>query len=534
MVMLRRPAATLVRPGRDKLSDLPSGNYIYDLQSFPRASRSLLKPHRQGAPLSDESSRVTEEELHTFLKAVATGQTTGLPPRPDLGFQYCVKASPPNVRLSIMPSPIVAKSATTEQQAQTVPTAKQGAGRRPVPAHESFQFLEIHQADSEPPVGLAPTNYIASSSDDSDDDDAYEYGTVIQDRLNKERQNVPATPQPVAVPQARQAGERMPLSTSSSEGLGERDQSSVLQAQAEALRRLLSDAPIADKDDKRMSLSGFTSEGEDENRAIAMARPVSRRRTFSVDYDFVSSESVHVPMARPVSHRRALSSEPNFLSSASICVPMARPVSHRRTSSIESASLVRRSGSCVGRIEQNDHTATVADQVPAWLGLNPQCTAMLFASPSEGCMLRFAHLWDDEDATPIDQSLFAGFEEISSHETSAIVIDVSDCSRSSSRSIADALFDYDRSVQTSNTSMGSRRYSWAVGDEAGLFVPGRGDLRRPQRFVPLPVADPFRSVIAHQHQELSKGRHTRRTFDDFDKFYHLRKRRTMSTVPNGW
>jgi hypothetical protein len=48
---------------------------------------------------------------------------------------------------------------------------------------------------------------------------------------------------------------------------------------------------------------------------------------------------------------------------------------------------------------------------PDWLDPFQDGSDLLFASEDEACLARFAHLWEDPDAEPVDQGLFAGFDE---------------------------------------------------------------------------------------------------------------------------
>jgi hypothetical protein len=47
---------------------------------------------------------------------------------------------------------------------------------------------------------------------------------------------------------------------------------------------------------------------------------------------------------------------------------------------------------------------------PGWLDTRQEWTALLLAGEDQACLARFAHLWDDPNAEPIDQSLFADFD----------------------------------------------------------------------------------------------------------------------------
>ncbi|KAH5543973.1 hypothetical protein HBI25_233800 [Parastagonospora nodorum] len=545
MVMVRFPSATLVREGSENVRDMYE-DCIDSVRDAVRQSGSVLD--------RIDLSQDTETQLREYLVAVASVESDSLPVRPDLGFHYRVKAFPPTVRLSVMPSPIVGKH-TTEPQAHEIAIVKQATGRRPLPTIESFQFLGIHQVDSETPVGQSSTNSIASSSDNTDDGYEYEYGTVIQDRLNEERVGPSATSRPATVPNDNSDDEhrtilqprqniRMVLSTSSSD---EDDEAGVA-------------LPQARQAGERMILSSSSIVYEDENEVMVMACPATHRRALSIGSDILPGSSVEdiVTMARPVGHQRALSVGSDFLSGSFVghqAIVMARPTSRRRTlsvdsdtSSVDSAASSRESHADEQPVVDHDpslrldspmvfaqmdlgvcfqaklhrghpiksycaeyihHDVAVVDETPDWLGLHPECAVMLFASPSEGCMVRFAHLWEDEYAEPIDQSLFADFDEVSSDV-------VSDGSSDDCCSFWSMCDDGD-TTQTSVTSMDSRRNSWSVGNEF--------------EYKSVFVAEPVQRDFVHQNQEQLKGRRSRRTLDEF---YRLRKGRTMSTVPNGW
>ncbi|KAH5367664.1 hypothetical protein HBI22_033230 [Parastagonospora nodorum] len=543
--MIRFPPATLVREGRENMRDMSED-----------CDDSVRDAVRQNGSVLDriDFSQDTEAELREYLEAMAAGGAARLLVRPDLGFRYQVKAFPPSVRMSIMPSPI-GPNHTTEPQARKIAPVKQASGRRPLQAIESFQFLDIHQVDSETPVGQSSTNSIASSGDNSDDDYGYECGTVIQDRLNEEHVDPSAPSRPATVSsdnsydehrtvlQSRQNG-RMVLSTSSSE---DDDEAGIT-------------VPQARQAGERMMLSGSSIVYEDENEVMVMTRPATHRRVLSIGSDFLPGSSVEdiVTMARPVGHQRALSVGSDFLSGSFVghqAIVMARPTSRRRTlsvdsdtSSVDSAASSRESHADEQPVVDHDpslrldspmvfaqmdlgvcfqaklhrghpiksycaeyihHDVAVVDETPDWLGLHPECAVMLFASPSEGCMVRFAHLWEDEYAEPIDQSLFADFDEVSSDV-------VSDGSSDDCCSFWSMCDDGD-TTQTSVTSMDSRRNSWSVGNEF--------------EYKSVFVAEPVQRDFVHQNQEQLKGRRSRRTLDEF---YRLRKGRTMSTVPNGW
>lgn len=478
MVMVRFPSATLVRTGRENVRDMP-GEGDPSMRDFVRQSGPVI--------VGVDSDENMETELRDYLVAMASGETARLPARPDLGFRYRVKALPPtNVRMSIMPPTTAAKS-TAEPKAQNLPMVEQITGRRPLSAPESFRFLEIQHANSGTHSTHSATPSVAHSSDDSDGGD-YEYSTVIQDCLKKECQNAPAPYQPAAAPQARQVGQRMALSTSSTEGDDECNQSTVLRAREDALRLLLSDASIADEDDRRMSLSCSSSGDESDDEGVPMACPAAHRWVLSIGSDFLSSSSVEgkadeeaAIMAHPASRHRALSIDSG-------------------SSLVGSAASIRRSNAhCLPAVERSRS---------AWVDLNPECTAMHFASPSEGCMARFICLWDDECAEPIDQSLFADFDEVPADNSSDSSSDSSSDGRRGSWSTGDETMSYGHSIQTSVTSTYSRRNSWSAGDEIGyqdILVPGRGDPARLNRFVSLPVEGIPQTDIMQQNQERPKG-----------------------------
>ncbi|KAH4051580.1 hypothetical protein HBH69_233140 [Parastagonospora nodorum] len=516
--MIRFPSATLVREGRENMRDMSED-----------CDDSVRDAVRQNGSVLDriDFSQDTEAELREYLEAMAAGGAARLPVRPDLGFRYQVKAFPPSVRMSIMPSRIVGKH-TTEPQAHEIAIVKQVTGRRPLPTIESFQFLGIHQVDSETPVGQSSTNSIASSSDDSDNDYEYEYGTVIQDRLNEERVDPSATSRHATVPndnsydehrivlQPRQNG-RMVLSTSSSD---DDDEAGIA-------------LPQARQAGERMMLSGSSIVYEDEDEVMIMAHPATHRRALSIGSDFLPGSSVEtrdvVAMARPVSHRRALSVD--FDSSSVDSAASSREshadeqpvVDHDPSLRVDSPMVFAQMdlGVCFQaklhgghpiksyRAEHIDHDVAVIDETPDWLGIHPECAVMLFASPSEGCMARFAHLWEDEYAEAIDESLFADFDEVLSDV-------VSDGSSDDCRSFWSMCDDGD-TTQTSRTSTKSRRNSWSTGDEFEYH----------SAF----VAESVQRDFIHQHHEQLKARHSRRTFDEF---YRFKKGGTMSTVRNGW
>ncbi|KAH5785735.1 hypothetical protein HBI16_022920 [Parastagonospora nodorum] len=516
--MIRFPSATLVREGRENMRDMSED-----------CDDSVRDAVRQNGSVLDriDFSQDTEAELREYLEAMAAGGAARLPVRPDLGFRYQVKAFPPSVRMSIMPSRIVGKH-TTEPQAHEIAIVKQVTGRRPQPTIESFQFLGIHQVDSERPVRQSSTNSIASSSDNSDDGYEYEFGTVIQDRLNEERVDPSATSRPATVPndnsddehrtilQPRQ-NRRMVLSTSSSD---EDDEAGIA-------------LPQARQAGERTILSSSSIVYEDENEVMVMARPATHRRALSIGSDFLPGSFVEtrdvVATARPVSHRLAFSVD--FDSSSVDPAASSREshadeqpvVDHDPSLRVDSPMVFARMdlGVCFQaklhgghpiksyRAEYIDHDVAVVEETPDWLGLHPECAVMLFASPNEGCMARFAHLWEDEYAEAIDQSLFADFDEVSSDV-------VSDGSSDDCCSFWSMCDDGD-TTQTSVTSMDSRRNSWSVGNEF--------------EYKSVFVAEPVQRDFVHQNQEQLKGRRSRRTLDEF---YRLRKGRTMSTVPNGW
>jgi hypothetical protein len=224
-----------------------------------------------------------------------------------------------------------------------------------------------------------------------------------------------------AIPMARQATERRPLSDCSSVSevivyveLEGNDTYADIQdiicipiARPAAQRRPHSDIPSA---------SDATVESDWQNKGANLFSPKDDFRTKHLAV--LDKEAQHNTVLVQATTRHSVAaklcwasdSEDSDSSTALSSSPRRNSFSvyvHSSPSTQEDNAVDRRTVQEPTYVDIHD-TPCVED--PGWLDVYQEWSALMMCGKDQACLARFAHLWEDTNAEPVDQSLFAAFD----------------------------------------------------------------------------------------------------------------------------